>query len=141
MSYCLQNSVLLRESDYFVKVTGRLIVKNINHFVRKAKENQFYFFPLFIRQTGFIDTRFYATPKHIYEEYFLNVYLNTRDSEGRYLETVFYDAYRENKLYKNYIGIFFSPDFLGTSGSNGIDYHYNRLKLLAKSAVNLLKIH
>ena len=122
IEYIFEHSNLLKEVDYIIKITGRLIVKNINFLSAFAQNDVTYFQPsIFEDGKLYINTRLYMMPKAMYEEYFKNAYKRVRDREKIYLEHTFGEVVQE-KLVK-YKCFLVYPNYLGISGSTGISYN------------------
>ena len=73
VKYALENSRLLEETDYFIKVTGRIKVRNINIIKNKIDLNKIYFNKN-VGEHQLMDTVIYCIPKKIYIRYFMNAY-------------------------------------------------------------------
>ena len=122
VKYALENSRLLEETDYFIKVTGRLKVRNINIIKNKIDLNKIYFNKN-VGEHQLMDTVIYCIPKKIYIRYFMNAYKQVCDSEGRYIEQVFKDI-----IYSKDLKIYNTPSYPfieGFSGSTGDKYQKN----------------
>lgn len=117
IEYVMNNSNIMRKCDYIIKITGRMIVKNIDFLIRTANIKKIYMYPmLFYGEKCFISTKMYMMPKAMYMRFFYNAYMDVRDLKGIYLETVFADVVNINNLV---IKIFIiDPDFLGYSGTS-----------------------
>lgn len=116
IKYALNNSKIISDHEkFFCKITGRLKISNIDNLI---KENSNCFMKKhFLKE---IDTRFYCVSIIDYEKYLLDIHKKVNDSEGKYLECVFYDAFRKRKIkYKMFKE---RPLFLGASGSTGRKY-------------------
>jgi hypothetical protein len=115
MSYALANSRILRESEAFFKVTGKLWVTNLDRF-RLAAQQLAYFYQPF-RTPSIVDTRFYYIRKDIFQTLFEGAYRRVDDKRGVYLEHVYRrsipDESRENFTSR------FVPRLFGVSGSTG----------------------
>lgn len=123
IQYALNNSKLLQENSIFCKLTGRLMIKNINDLIKKPQN---YF--MHIKGEKKIDTRFYCIKKQDYVKIFYDSYKKVNDLNGYYLENVFYnDLILSNIKYRCFYG---KPYFLGISGSTGVRYEEkkNRIK-------------
>ena len=118
IEYALRNSILLKKSDYILKITGRMIVKNIDLIIKTSCKYDFYCYPiLFNNQNVFLSTKMYIISKKLYEEYFLNKYNLVRDMENIYLENIFAKTVLDNNLKTKVFRI--DPDFVGYSGTTG----------------------
>lgn len=134
VEYAFNNSKLLKKSTYFCKLTGRLIIDNINIFIKLADINKIYFWSTGLnlknKHSDGIETRFYSMPISIYKDTFIDAYSDVNDRTGMWLEKVFYrrfcNSYLENRQ------LFWYPDFHGQSGSMGINYNLSKKRLFAK---------
>ena len=121
VEYALKNSKLLHRCEYFTKITGRLIVSNINQILSLTKFKIFMNRDIY-RRRG-IDTRLYIVQKKTYIKYFLLLYKNVDDNNEenpRALEDVFY--IKALKLKDEWINLSRYPKFIGISGGNGRNY-------------------
>jgi len=125
--YTLEHSQTIKkhcESQQIVKITGRLIVKNINriclfHRVFLPKEaiscaiNSDFSFP---------DSRIFIS-----SAYFLRTFTNNKecinDAKGYYFEHALCDMIKNNKQFP-FCPFFIQPQILGSSGSTGENYTY-----------------
>lgn len=138
IKYAFKNSRLLRESEYFIKITGRLKVKNISKIINGIYNNSVYMKMLSIRDTRrWIDTRFYCMPIKIYNEYFLDLYKKVEDSKNETIEKIFYDTIIEKNLYiKDFCCL---PNIVGISGGTGGRYNDNAIKYIIKNLLYKFK--
>ena len=135
IEFALNHSTVLQKANYFIKVTGRVIVKNIDFLVTFMNTNRMYF----CRNTSTnVDTKFYGLPVEDYKKAFLSLYKEVDDKKGKYLENLFSDQILgENLIVHNYI-VF--PDVQGISGSTGKSYALplkTRMKLTIKSHLKI----
>lgn len=124
IEYALNNSKLIskEKSQSIVKITGRLIVKNINTIIKSHRL-------MFSRRTvcfsinsdlSFPDSRLIIAPTDFYIS-FLNSKENINDSVGYFFEHALRDTLRREKNYP-YAPFFIYPCIEGTSGSTGSIY-------------------
>lgn len=138
LEYVINNSYLIKNMNYIVKITGRLIIKNIDFIMRFSKEKN-YFFPITVRfGKKFVDTRFYIVSKEDYEKYLLKAYVEVDDNNLFFLEHAFAKNIISNRMTTSLFTI--EPNIMGISGSNGKRYHSSWLKILIKSILNRMKI-
>lgn len=130
INYAIANSTLISKSKMLFKVTGRLIIKNIDWFIRLGKEDKNYFL---VRTNKFVDTRCYCIRKADYIKYFSQVGEFVDDREGVFLEHVFYKTIENKKVDYKLFPI--EPEFSGVSGSNGYVYDSSHYKNVIKSVV------
>lgn len=125
IEYALHHSHLLREARYFIKITGRLKVLNINRIIEKMDITKIYMNRVIrnFHRPGKnmkMDTVLYGMPKDIYTARLSDAYMSVCDKKGIYLEHVFYDRIVKNKLTVYNIPHF--PVIKGVSGSLGSRY-------------------
>lgn len=134
IKYALSNSKYLIKANSFAKVTGRLIISNIDNIIGKMNHQRNYFNCDLYSSNG-VDTRFYYCQKEFYEESLENLYLQCNDVQGITLEKLFYSVIKKANYIKN---IPYYPVFVGVSAGNGIIYS-EKMSLKLKLA-NLLCI-
>lgn len=119
IEYALEHSKILIQASWFIKTTGRIIVKNVNKIVPKLKLNMNYFnFDLF--RTCGIDTRFYCCTVELYKKYLLSAYRRCSDYENEMsLEDIFYDCLIKTGKFHC---LPYYPFFSGVGGSHGEVY-------------------
>lgn len=119
LKYVMTNSQLLENEDYFYKVTGRLIVKNISLLIRKNHKKE----ALFNRNLyayKSLDTRFWGIKKSDYIQFLMESYNKVHDNKGIYLEMCFKrDLDKANIQYKSFCVY---PVINGYSGTLGKKY-------------------
>ena len=130
----------MREEKEFVKITGRIIIRNIDSIIDKMKPDVNYFNSVRVwTRDAQIDTKFYKVTKEAFEQNFLDAYKNVSDREGRYLEHVYYTAIKKNKLrYRNFPEY---PIYEGSSGSLGVSYGSVRWKYILKNILSKLNLY
>ena len=133
--YALKNSVLLKEATYFCKLTDRLKVDNIDRFIKLADMNGTYFWTIGLNKikkiSSGVETRFYGIP--------IKAYKDVDDENGMWLERGFYQRYRTTNIKCRKMALY--PDFLGKSGSMGIDYKVSRKVLVGKTLASALGLY
>ena len=135
IEYVLEHSNLIKRSTVLVKVTGRLIVKNINLILFLIHKNQNYFD---VVKTKVCDTRFYIVSKEMYNHFFVQAYKRVDDKKNIWIEHIFKKIILDNNLSFKLFPI--QPNIIGISGSTGKKYrNYSKLKYYAK--LILQKIH
>ena len=139
VKYVLENSHLAVGEDYMIKITGRLVVDNISIIVNEAKKNRIYFNVPNLHRKDILDTRLYAMPKDIFDQYFSNGYKNVNDKVGYYLEKVYKDIVLENNLRTRNFPKY--PRIVGKSGTGGIDYEYSEWKSVIKDYLSIFNIY
>jgi len=119
LEFVLRNSELLREEKYFYKITGRLIIKNIDEILRHETTKCNYFNRnMYCYQT--VDTRFFGVNKETYQKHMVKAYQRVNDGRGRYLEHCFWETLQNKEIpYRNHVPF---PIITGMSGTVGKRY-------------------
>lgn len=137
--YALENSKLLSEDGYFIKLTGRLFIDNLSVIMKKVSCKKAYFNIPNHTERGMCDTRFYAVPVSMYKEYFLDAYQNVNDGSGHYYEHVFLDVIRKYHLKTYNFPVY--PLYKGVSGSAGSSYTYVGWKSKVKDILSIFQYY
>ena len=154
IEYAITHSNLLKKKNAFIKLTGRLKVKNIDRLTEAACTKNNYFICDRYLWRG-IDTRLYFCQKDFYCKYLLSLYKNVNDNiRGLRLEELFYKELVGKHCFKSFIGY---PNFSGICGGNGTNYDdcsrtwfivqsmllqmnlYNPLHILREKVVQIIK--
>lgn len=118
LAYVFEASKLL-QGRTCVKVTGRLIVENIDSIIKKIKKNRIYMnINLFGLES--VDTRCYIVPEEKYRKYYVHEYQKVSDEIGDSIEIIF--AKKNKSLNERIYNIPLYPVIKGISGSSGICY-------------------
>ena len=121
MSFVFNNSKLITHEELsFLKVTGRLKILNVDTILESVKPNTNYFQAVNLNpfvNLKKVDTRFYQCTKQNFNFFLENCYKKVNDSDGFFLEHVYYDKLIEEKIEFERFRIL--PNFLGISGSTG----------------------
>ena len=140
IKFIVNNSALYRNGDKsFFKVTGRVIVSNLELIIKTVSANKNYFQRISfnsLRAEEKIDTRFYHIKKDEYEKYLLNSYLSVNDAEGFYLEHCFFKSVLENKM--NFSFFYILPFIEGISGSSGVSYNIPKKNFIIRFFINII---
>ena len=143
IEYALKNSVLLNKNDIgFFKLTGRLVISNIDKIAMQMDERINYFNPMYINPMKHMtDTRFYYVLKRDYISNLLHVYNQVDDNDkNTYLESIFHRYL--NNTYLSYKNMPIYPAFEGQSGTSGHQYQLSKTRYMIKNTLskyNLLK--
>ena len=135
IEYALENSKQLQNSEYFIKVTGRVIVRNIDFLITFMNEHRMYFFR---NSPTNVDTKLYGVPVESYKKDFLTLYKEVDDKNKKYLENLFSEQIIRNHLTPHSFVVF--PNARGISGSTGKSYSLSlksRIKLTIKSHLKM----
>ncbi|AFL85066.1 hypothetical protein Belba_2512 [Belliella baltica DSM 15883] len=132
IDFALQHSEMLKTSTFFIKITGRLIIKNLQLIINNIEFNKSIVHGNFTRNFSWADTRLMILNKEFYEEYFSPIcdkYLN--EKEGVLFEHVFaksLHAFLSNDGKFEFLPIY--PDYSGYNGSNNSKYDQSFFKKL-----------
>lgn len=140
VKYALQNSVYLKESDFFAKCTAKLWVENFFECL-KCWNGTFlckgYFSNVFSfkkTQFSYVDTRFYLVNKSFYLKNLVSAYLNVGGEQGLSLEHCFRDVILKEQYKKIMFNV--PPVICGVGGGSGT-YYKNNLKRRIKEVIRL----
>lgn len=130
INYAIAHSKLINSCECIFKVTGRLIIKNINWFIRLGKDSTNYFM---VGMDDFVDTRCYNMELMEFREFFSEAGESVDDNNDVFLEHVFYKIIFNNKITYKLFPI--EPEFSGISGSHGYSYDAPHYKNVIKSII------
>ena len=139
IEYVLMNSRIAQEEDYFVKLTGRLKLDNADKIFSKVKQNKGYINKSIISGKEVTDTRLYAMPIRWFKDYFMQAYKLVDDKHDYYLEHVYADIIRKNKLVFQNFPVY--PRITGIAGSSGQVYSFSRWKCIIKDALSVFQFY
>lgn len=129
--YALENSLLLREAEYVIKITGRLIVPNIKKLYKLGdfSTKDGYMISCNIRPSKKLATSvFFIASKRFLESYFVPRINEIDDKHHKWFEHILFDAVEECKKDKGRCFIFPIPIKLeGISGTTSKAYRKVRL--------------
>lgn len=134
LEYIMRNSNLILDEKFFFKITGRLIVNNINSITKKVKDDINYFNIPNRNFRNMVDTRIYAMPVTIFKGYFLQTYHAVNDYENYFLEHAYTKTIQKSKLDVMNFPLF--PRISGISGSTGNTYSYNEFRCKIKDILS-----
>lgn len=129
IKYALENSHLLKTESSFYKLTGRLIVKNMDRLIKTTHTSNAFIFKqkeISDRPANYFETYFYKVEIALYKQYLIEAYLSCNDNEHKHLEHVFYDELSALQLRS----FKFPPLVSGMLGSSGELYDTNFKKSL-----------
>lgn len=138
-AYAVNNSLLIKADDYFIKLTGRLGVDNLEQIVPRLMKDRCYFNIPNHTNHNICDTRFYGLPIKIYKKYFANVYRDVNDDKGYYYEHAFIDTIRKHKI--ECYNFPFYPMYSGKSGTSGGRYTYKNWKNNMKNVLSFFQYY
>lgn len=134
MEYVMHHSRLVKEEDFLVKLTGRLVVDKLRQTVRKMKTDRCYFNIPNRTRRNMADTRFYGMPVSLFRECFLKEYFRVDDENGYFLEHVYTDIMKEKGIKVFNMPLY--PRIRGISGSTGAVYTYKEWKCRIKDILS-----
>lgn len=124
LQYALEQSVLINnsQSKRIAKITGRLIIRNINSIIRwhTLFTSQHTTLCSFNSDLSFPDSRFIIASKDFYHT-FLKTKECINDSAGFFFEHALCDTIKKEKAFA-YSPFFMMPHIEGISGSTGKEY-------------------
>lgn len=118
LNYIFENSKYVN-GRMCIKVTGRLIVYNIDAMIKRIKSNHIYMNNNLFGQ-GSVDTRCYVISEQEYRKYYLQEYNAVDDENGLSIEILF--AQKNKQIKEKIYNIPVYPIVKGVSGSSGICY-------------------
>lgn len=141
LKYVIANSKVLKNFKAYFKVTGRIIVRNINGIIEGVDSQKNYFnqirTKLIIPQNK-VDTRLYFCQKNAFENNLSDSYKNVNDINGYFLENAYYDTLKKNRI--SYSEFKIIPKYSGFSGTYGKTYKDPLIKLLIKQLLKWLNL-
>lgn len=128
IKYGIDNSYILKEATSVVKITGRLIIKNINSLIEHCKKANCVYCNL-VKASSRKHTCysiFFFAPKTFYKDYLIQNINNINDKEKYYFEHHLNDCCEQWKKDGNLWKEYFLPIIIiGQSGTSGTYYKYN----------------
>ena len=140
----LEKSVLLKKSDFVIKVTGRLIIKNIKGLVKESLKVQTISSLAILNRNGnnICSSYFIILPLDFFKDYFLPEIGKINDSKGVYFEHVLYNAIvKWINGGKKFHSFYRCIDVVGESGSTGVKYPNKTLKASLKAFLKAFYIN
>jgi len=126
MEFVMNNSVLIKQVEGFLKVTGRLKLVNSAEVLKRSRHDQCYFMPISLLRPRFmvpkaarpcVEVRVYYATVSFFNEVLLDAYKKVRDNNTYFLEHAYHDAL---VLHAGKVKCFpVAPEITGVSGSNG----------------------
>lgn len=119
VAHALEHSRWAGDIHFFVKVTGRLIVRNLEHIRRRLDDSRFYINRLLIRNSpDTLDTRLYAIPNDLYRRHFLDLHKTVTVEQP--LERAFMECVVRERIAFHCFPRY--PEFHGVCGGDGMVY-------------------
>lgn len=136
LDYVFDHSDLVEREPFFIKITGRMKVMNIQKLVSVMKPEKSYFnIPNSTLRTLY-DTRIYGMPTEQFKRCFREVYHKVWDNQGIYLEHIYTQTLKENGIKVTNFPRY--PRIVGISGSTGGSYTYVEWKCKIKDIFSRL---
>lgn len=127
IDFGLKNSKILKDIEFFVKITGRLIIFNIDSLLKDIEFKTSEITANLSRNLSWADTRIMFLTKNFYNNYFspvANKFLDEKN--GFYFEKVFAMSIHLFLAEKGSIKFWSEyPFYRGINGQNGKDYNFN----------------
>ena len=117
IQYAMKHSDIVSKCDYLIKITGRLIVENLNYIIsdfkcfKKTEIIASYSCP------GFLDSRVFIATTHFFEAVFLPKISKLSDDRGFYFEHLLQECKNQVK-WRPFL--FALPHISGMSGTYGV---------------------
>ncbi len=140
IEYALKKSELIRQCDVFYKLTGRLVVKNMDKIVAATQSfNSFIYYPKSIYKIpkDHIETYFYKVDKNLYVKYLIDAHRDIDETQFRYLEHLFYERLSKIDLQSFKL----VPLISGFSGTSGNSYEPKMKDLILEKINYLIGVH
>ena len=142
IDYALKNSSLIAEESWFIKITGRLYVKNMDSVLKRMNKETNYLQTMYMdTRKKVMDTRFYACKIESYNKYFRDLYKEVDDANKVYIEKLFAQKIMNSDIRYRNMPVY--PKIGGQSGSSGVEYQLSKMKYILKNVMahlNLLKV-
>ncbi len=135
IKFAMKNSALINKDKDIVKITGRLIVRNIDTLMKGYRGK-----PTFNiaehTEANRVDTRIFMVSKDVFEEHFIDRYEEVHDDKGVFLEQVYYECITRSELKVERFARY--PRIRGYSGSTGAEYTFKEWKCKIKDILEVL---
>lgn len=130
IDFGLVNSIFLKEAEFFVKITGRIIVKNINFLIKDIEYDEKSLVANLSRNLSWADTRIMFISKFFFNNYFLptaNKYLDEKN--GVFFEKIYAKSIHSFLADKGSLKFWNQyPLYRGINGQNGNVFNLNILR-------------
>ncbi len=123
IEYAYKHSKLIQDTPFIIKITGRIIIPDINLFVKRHSKSPNITIQALMPniKNRQIDSRLIIAPSLFFPKYFVPLKKNLDDSKGYYFEHLLFDTilYQKEMYYIPYLSY---PHFQGLSGSLGVPF-------------------
>ena len=139
MEFIFQNSELIKSVDCFYKLTGRVIIKNLDTVLKKCKQqiNYFQFHSKRNTSSPFVESVFYKMNCADFLQ-LKNMKYAVNDRAGIYFEHTVWQKLQENNISYHFFPVY--PVRSGVSGSTGSSYDESWKRLLVKRILCRLRV-
>lgn len=122
IEHTLNNSRFIDDNSIVIKITGRLIISNINRISKSLKKHSDFVSCQFHSDLKFADSRLICATTTFYL-YFLKYKDQINDHDGIYFEHILSSSVLNTNI--RYIPFSEEPMIIGKSGSTGVTYQTN----------------
>lgn len=132
IKFGLNHSEILAGSSHFMKITGRLFIKNIKKILKNWDGKILFNLakPHFKNHKA-LDTRFFISEKKFFKTNLMDGYPKVNDHKNYFLEHAYYDCLKNSPIEIGSIKPY--PKFSGVSGSTNVKYDEGISKILLKN--------
>jgi len=141
IKYALQNSSIINDCEFVIKVTGRYFIKNIKKIIDiLARDKDVYIMADLRRNLTWADSRVFAFKPSFVLDYLSKYQDMINDSKGVYLEYVLARAIlRAISDGHKWIPLPTKPIIIGYSGTSNIPYRTTKIRWLFGEAIHRMK--
>jgi hypothetical protein len=145
VKFALENSLFLKQDDFFVKCSARIWVENFNEIL--SSWNGIFECDFGLKRNAlripiipyYVDTKFYIINKNFYLNNFLNCYKKVRDKKWNFLEHEIFKSLCNINKKVGYYFISQKPTILGVSGTFDKKYNTSKSIILKKKLTHFIK--
>lgn len=130
IDYVIKHSNFLDKCDSFVKVTGRLKIRNFNTMIKSIKKKSNWFLTYGDGKLEKFDTRLYSMRISTWNECISNIYQDVEYDDNS-VETIFVKKLSENGEQISSFRV--QPNFIGQSGGYGAIYYTSIMDEILKT--------
>jgi len=141
IKYAIQNSSLLKHSDYIIKVNGRYFIKNIEKITKVLLHNDdIYVMADLKKNLTWADSRVFAFKPSFVINYLSKYQDMLNDSKGFYLEHALGRAVLRAIIDGHkWLSLPSKPIIIGYSGTSNTPYRTSKIRWLAGEAIHRVK--
>ncbi|WP_051195118.1 hypothetical protein [Pseudobutyrivibrio ruminis] len=131
LDYAFETSYLLKTANYFIKITGRLLVKNINVLLAMIGADRNYFDAYGDRNVEIIDSRLFAMKVDVFRLFFQKQYITKINYQCNSIEQLYPSIIKESNI--SIVSLPIKIWFEGMSGGYGVPYSSTTREIIIKS--------